>query len=156
MSNIILCGFKGSGKTTFGRKIAENLRLAFLDTDALVRKVEDEKLFRLLEKEAVLSLQHVQNTVIATGGGTVLDPDNVAILKKLGTIIYLQVDKEELRKKPLPIFITDFEKMYQDRLPIYEKIADVIINPQAWEVILSELSFASLRGGNRTEKPSAS
>ena len=82
-------------------------------------------------------MRDVKNTVIATGGGTFLDIANTTLLKKLGKIVYLHLEKEELRRRilipPLPAFISHddpykgFEKMYEDRFFLYEQIADVVI-----------------------------
>ncbi len=139
-----MCGFKRSGKSTLGRELAKELGYHFIDTDLLIasdcRKFFLDlgtDVFRRYEKKIVFSLQHVEHSIIATGGGTILDPDNVAILKRLGKIVYLQVDKEELSQRllqpPLPAFFSpdkpeqSFEEMYRERAPIYEKIADVTI-----------------------------
>ena len=81
------------------------------------------------------ALLELHSCVIATGGGAVLDPDNVAVFKRLGKIIYLKVEKEVIKqrllKKP-PAFLDQldlegsFEKMYAERMPLYEQIADEV------------------------------
>lgn len=146
MSNIILIGFKSSGKTTLGKKIAEATGRHFVDTDDLVAKncralyLHDPAAFREIEKEVIRALAEFQHSVIATGGGAILDPENVAILKKLGKVIYLQVEKEELKrrllKEPLPAILDpehpeeSFEKMYQARRFLYAQIADDIVDTE--------------------------
>lgn len=146
MNNIILIGFKSCGKTTLGKKISEKKGLHFIDTDELVSKncrqlyLQGPEAFRDIEKEVIKALVGFENCVIATGGGAILDPENVAILKKLGKIFYLRVPKEELRRRllvePLPAFLDpghpeeSFEKMYQDRKDLYEQVADEIIDDQ--------------------------
>ncbi|MGL4348359.1 MAG: shikimate kinase [Chlamydiales bacterium] len=84
--NIILFGLPRSGKTTIGQKLAVNLSLSFIDTDRIIEKLYQkrfkspyscreiyqkfgEKKFRILESEAIFSLQNQSNTVIALGGG---------------------------------------------------------------------------------------
>lgn len=170
-NNVVLVGFKRSGKTTHGKKIAEKLNCNFIDTDDLIafdcrRFYQDigADSFRLLEKKIIFSLGVVQRSVIATGGGSILDPDNVFALKKMGKVIYLQVPKDELKarllKSPIPSFLDpqdldgSFEKMYRHRSPIYKKIADIIVKDEhnLWEVIHSEPFFASLHGANLTAK----
>jgi shikimate kinase len=145
-SNIILCGFKSSGKTTLGKKISEKTGLHFIDTDDLVSQncralyLHSVEAFRDIEREVIAALADFQNCVIATGGGAILDPANVKILKALGKIFYLRVPKEELKKRilidPLPAFLDpsdpegSFEQMYQERLGIYESIADHIVDSE--------------------------
>ncbi len=146
MNNIILCGFKSSGKTTLGKKIAEKTGLHFIDTDELVSKncrqlyLQGPEAFREIEKEVIGALVGFEHCVIATGGGAILDPANVAILKKLGKIFYLRVPKEELRRRlladPLPAFLDlnnpeeSFEEMYESRKDLYEQIADEVIDTE--------------------------
>lgn len=147
--NLILFGFKASGKTHFGKLIATQMHRPFIDTDDLilelyaketghVRKAKEiyaklgESAFRALEKRALLTLKNVENAVIAVGGGTVLDPENVEILQKVGALVYLQTSPEKLKqrifKDELPAFLdpTDpegsFWQMIQDRAPIYRSI----------------------------------
>ena len=143
MNNVILIGFKRSGKTSFGKQLAIKLKRPFIDTDDLIShdchqfyKEVGEASFRLLEKKVVFALSSTRESVIATGGGTILDPDNVSILRKIGKLIYIYVPKNELKnrlvKKPIPAFLDledpegSFEKMFEVRSPIFEKIADVI------------------------------
>ncbi len=142
MSNIILCGFKSSGKSTLARQIAEKTGLHYIDTDHLIGSdypylQDNPAIFREQEKKVIAALEEFQNCVIATGGGAILDPANVAVLKKLGKIFYLKVEKEELKRRllkdPLPAFLdqespeASFEKMYQEREPLYLSIADVVL-----------------------------
>lgn len=179
--NWILYGFKGVGKTYFGQKLG----LPFLDTDQLIMQKEGciireivqkkgEVYFRQTEKQIIQSL-HPSRSVIAVGGGAVLDPVNVAALQKLGHLIYLKRSKEWIKKQmltsPLPTFIDanqpeeSFERMYQTRIPLYEKISsftldldnkkEIEILGELWQVIDSDKSFASQHGENRMAKPSA-
>lgn len=153
MNNIILCGYKSCGKTTLGRKISEKTGLHYIDTDDLVSKncrqlyLHSEEAFREIEKEVIAALVDFQNSVIATGGGSVLAPENVAILKKLGKIFYLRVPKEVIKERllsgKLPTFLDpnrpeeSFEEMYESRKDLYEQIADHIIDheDQIWSLI---------------------
>ena len=151
MNNVILCGFKSCGKTTLAKKIAEKRGLHYIDTDELISKNNRKfyleigpEAFRDIEKKVIQALIGFQNCVIATGGGAVLDPENVTLLKQLGKIFYLRITKEELKhrllKDPLPAFLDphnpeeSFEKMYQSRKDLYEQIADHIIDheDQIW------------------------
>ncbi len=152
--NIILIGFKNCGKTTMGKVLAESKGWRFVDTDHLIEetynasnqthlstcdiyKKEGSDFFRELEHKVLTTLIDSQNTVIATGGGIVIEEKNRDILKKLGTVLYLNVPKEELKKRmnknKLPAFLEEsnsddsFEEVYKFRKPIYELLADEII-----------------------------
>lgn len=141
--NIILFGFKRCGKTHFGKLLAKKLNRPFIDTDHLIEEAYGEKCrqialkigdkaFRELEKQAVASLSTEQGAIISVGGGAILDPDNAKKLAELGTLIYLQIDKETLKKRllsgDLPSYLdpedrmSSFEAMYQERKAIYEHI----------------------------------
>ncbi|HSX04041.1 MAG TPA: shikimate kinase [Rhabdochlamydiaceae bacterium] len=155
--NLILFGFKGCGKTHFGKLVADRLHLPFLDIDHLIeqayfkqfhlpfscRQIALEKgngYFRALEKESVHSLGNIKNYIIALGGGTVLDENNVTFLKQLGKLLYLKIDKETLKKRilshELPSYLDpddpeeSFENMYHDRKEKYEAIGAKAIDLQ--------------------------
>ncbi|MDP1834804.1 MAG: shikimate kinase [Chlamydiales bacterium] len=100
-----------------------------------------EEFFRALERDAVRKMRLVKNGVIATGGGSVLDYYNHAELKKNGLLVYLKTPKEVIKKrmletKPLPGILDpddpekSFERMYKERSPIYDKIADVVLDTE--------------------------
>ena len=173
----MLCGFKGCGKTHF----AKRLNLPFLDLDALIEEKAGCSIkqlimqygkthFRRVEKDIATTLR-VDGHVIALGGGTPLDPDSLKHLKSLGTFLYLKCPKELLKKRilspPYPAFISsdeDFEKIYSQRIPYYEKIADHIIEMEdqsesaileaLWQVINLETSLESPLGASLMAKPS--
>ena len=79
MNNIILCGFKSSGKTTLAKKISEKTGMHYIDTDELVSKncrqlyLQGPEAFRDIEKEVIKALVGFENCIIATGGGAILD-----------------------------------------------------------------------------------
>jgi shikimate kinase len=154
--NIVLFGLKSSGKTTFGKKLAEKLNKAFIDTDRLIEETyqvnRQKKLtisqiyqevgpvtFRAFEYEVIQSLQDVQNSVIAVGGSVMLLYENVEALKKNSSLIYLVFDREALKKRvlaydPIPAFLdpndpeSSFDKMYDQRDHEYKKIPATQIN----------------------------
>ncbi|MBP9841049.1 MAG: hypothetical protein KBC64_01330 [Simkaniaceae bacterium] len=161
--NLILFGFKNCGKTYFGKLIAEELKLSYIDTDALIENLNEmpcsrlykmvgAEPFRQMEREAIHSLQSVSHSVISLGGGAVLDEKNVSFLQKIGRLVYLKVDKEilkqrMLRQSELPAYIdpqareTSFEIMYTERLPIYEGIqaTKLDLTGKSNEKVLKEL-----------------
>lgn len=100
MKNVVLIGFMGTGKTSTGRLLASRLGRPFIDTDQKIEnesnmtipemfKIHGEQYFRQKEKEMVTRVSRYTCAVIATGGGVVLFPENVARLKSNGIVIAL-------------------------------------------------------------------
>lgn len=107
MRNIVLVGFMGAGKTTTGRVLAQKLNRRFIDLDREIEgscgmavseifRVHGEAFFRERERLTIRDLLPRDNTVIATGGGAVLLPENVANLKKHGKMICLAANTETI------------------------------------------------------------
>jgi shikimate kinase len=105
VSRVILTGFMATGKTEVGRRLAHLLGRPFVDTDELieaatghsVREIfarEGETHFRTLERNAVVQACTVPEAVIATGGGTLVDPENRRRLSAAGPIFCLTADPE--------------------------------------------------------------
>ncbi len=101
--NIVLIGFMGSGKSTLGRRLAKRLGYKFIDTDSAIEQVtgktveqifrkDGEIRFRSEEKLLARKLSDRSGLVIATGGGLVLNPENVELLKQNGALICLRAD----------------------------------------------------------------
>ena len=153
--NIVLTGLASSGKTSVGKKLADQLNFDFIDLDNLIsglhKKLKKEKLsvqdifikygekyFRNLEKKAVKEVSNIQNCIIATGGGTLEDKENAEILKKNGMIIFLNVDinilaKRIINQSPRPIFkgldpIEILKIMSEKRIQLFEQFSDIIID----------------------------
>lgn len=145
---LILIGFKACGKTSVGRALAQYLQIPFIDTDTLVEaryaaetgqalpcseiyRAIGEPAFRAIEKKVVASLATTGLAVIATGGGVVLDPENVRVLRRLGTVVYLFAAYEtlltRLQAQTLPAFLddlTDFQNLFKRRQALYRKLSD--------------------------------
>jgi shikimate kinase len=103
--NIILTGFMGTGKSVVGRALARRLHRKFIDTDALIENTagmsivrlfadKGEPFFRKLEKQAIAHACTEEKAVIATGGGAMIDEENVKQLKACGTVICLTATPE--------------------------------------------------------------
>ncbi len=106
-SRIFLIGPMGAGKTTIGKRLAKALKYKFIDCDhelekrtgvsvALIFEIEGEAGFRQREKRLINELTQLDEIVLATGGGAVLDADNRANLHARGFVAYLHADVEEL------------------------------------------------------------
>lgn len=111
MSNIILIGFMGCGKTTFGKWIAKNKQMTFCDTDQYIEEKEQtsiqdifqkkgETYFRELETKVIKELTGtLENAVISVGGGLPVKEENRGLLKKLGKVVYLRTSVDELVRR---------------------------------------------------------
>ena len=108
--NIVLCGFMGSGKTTIGRLLKEKLKMPLVDIDEMIESDTGltisqifekfgEDGFRKIECDTVKKASEMKNTIISTGGGSVLNPDNVTTLKSTGKIFFLDVTPETVLKR---------------------------------------------------------
>ena len=108
--NLVLIGYRATGKTSVGARLAEALHCPFVDLDqVLVREAGrsvadivaqdgwDE--FRRLEKELVARYRDTRGLVLATGGGVILDPDNVAALRKNGILIWLTAEPAAIQAR---------------------------------------------------------
>ena len=107
MKNIVLTGFMGTGKSTVGKKVAEKLDMKFIDMDSYIENklgmtISDiflnkgEPYFREIEKEAAKELSRFTGTVIATGGGIVLNSENIKNFRENGIVICLKADVDTI------------------------------------------------------------
>ncbi|HMP90014.1 MAG TPA: shikimate kinase [Kiritimatiellia bacterium] len=108
--NIILVGFMGTGKSSAGRLIAERLGLEFIDMDDEITRREGcsipdifrdrgEPAFRAIERDLVVELSNRTGLVISTGGGIVLNPDNILDFSRKGLVVCLQASPETVLRR---------------------------------------------------------
>ncbi|MBI3065940.1 MAG: shikimate kinase [Deltaproteobacteria bacterium] len=108
--NIALTGFMAVGKSAVGRALAKRLERRFVDLDRVIEKSEQMKVkdifsrkgeayFRRLEKQKLAQVLEQENQVIATGGGVVMDEDNVRLLREKSLLICLTASAEVLLKR---------------------------------------------------------
>jgi len=161
--NIVLVGPMGSGKTTIGRRLAALLDKQFIDCDqaleqhlgvniALIFDLEGEHGFRKREQQLIKDLCQSRNTVLATGGGSVLAVENRDQLTKFGLVIYLRTSVNQqlsrLQKdktRPLlqrPDREQHLHKLAQQRDPIYTAMADVTV--QAQDLSVDQMALHTL------------
>lgn len=146
--NVFLIGPMGVGKTTVGKLLAKQLGKTFMDADAELEErtgvtittifdIEGEAGFRRREAGMLQELSERDNIVLATGGGAILDEENRRVLRKNGTVVYLEADMELLlertrnsRNRPL-LETKDreatLERLMEEREPLYRAEADVIV-----------------------------
>ena len=157
--SIVLIGMPSSGKTTVGRILAEKCGKQLADTDEyIIKKIgmpisdffakHGEAEFRKIEKETVAELSATGGRIIATGGGAVLDAENVRALKQNGVLVFLDRRPENLiatDDRPLASRRSALEKLYAERYDIYYAAAELHIDanttPEAEaDAILKELA----------------
>lgn len=146
--NIILIGMPGSGKSTIGVVLAKILNYDFVDVDLVIQQRCDKTLQRLIdalgpdgfisvENEVLLDMDF-QHTIISTGGSAVYSHDAITHLAEIGRIVYLEVGLPELKER-LSDFsergvvmrregCTSLEDLFEERVPLYEKYAEVTVN----------------------------
>ncbi|MDD4203148.1 MAG: shikimate kinase [Candidatus Omnitrophica bacterium] len=148
MKNIVLIGFMGTGKTAIGQMLAQTLGVKYVSTDDVIeekagKKISDifqqdgEPSFREMECNVVKELSGKNDIVIDTGGGIVLNPNNIHLLRKNGNIICLWSSPEVIYKRvkehthrPLLSVKDPLQKIkdiLEQRRPLYEG-ADYFVN----------------------------
>jgi len=163
MTNLVLIGFMGVGKGTVARELIKETGKFGVDCDDLIESMENRKIkaifeangedyFRNLEKQTAQWLEkNVKNTIISTGGGF-YKVDN---LNKIGKVIYLKSSfdgiisrlkaqpnsEKKLAKRPLLKDMKKATELFNQRAPIYEEKADIIIDVEnkSLQIVVKEL-----------------
>lgn len=145
-SNVVLIGMPGAGKSTVGVILAKRLGYAFLDVDVELQARSGRRLqdiidgdglaaFRRIEEETLLALRP-RRTVIATGGSAVYSDAGMAALQASGTLVFLDLPLAELEGRIVDMdrrgLVIDpgesFAALYQRRLPLYRRWADLAVD----------------------------
>jgi shikimate kinase len=153
--NVFLVGPMGSGKSAVGRQLAGRLGMSFLDSDVEIEALtgvdipyifekEGEAGFRVREREVLDALTGRAGVVIATGGGAVLDAATRDRLRSRGCVVYLRTSvNQQLARtrrsghRPLlrnPDPLGTLERLMQVRAPLYEEIADLVVETDSRKV----------------------
>jgi shikimate kinase len=174
--NLVLIGYRATGKTSVGARLAEMLHCPFVDLDQVLvqeagRSVADIVAqggwaeFRRLEKNLVSRYRDAQGLVLATGGGVVLDPDNVAALRENGILIWLTADpaaiqarlaQDQPRDANRPSLtggdtIREVIEVFKARAPLYQAAAQISIDTthrsvaQVVKLVLAALKSEEVR-----------
>lgn len=180
--NVVLIGFRGSGKSTVGRLLGERLRRDFIDCDDFIEKRTQltireiferhgESHFRALESEAIAELSKLDGKIVATGGGAVLKYQNMQVFKRAGgRVFFLQVSPEtayeRIQADPAtrsrrPALsdkdpFTEIREQITLRAPYYLQAADVVVPADARSVAdVVEDIVRHLAGGGHEEREPA-
>jgi len=138
--NIVLIGMPMSGKSYYSRAVSNLYQKDLVDIDLLIEETSSksipeifndlgESLFRKLETDTIKKVSISHNLAISTGGGVILNKENIDYLRQNGIIIFLDMPLSELKKcnpknRPLLKDPKNIEKLYNDRYPLYYKYCD--------------------------------
>jgi len=147
--NVVLIGYRGTGKSTVGKVVAARLGRTLLSTDAEIVKRAGENIpkivaqhgwdyFRDLESQVCRELAGQDGLVIDTGGGAILRPENVEQLKRNGTLFWLTASVESITQRigrddqrpsltGTKSFVEEVEEVLRERTPKYQAAADHVI-----------------------------
>ncbi len=146
MSNIVLIGMPGCGKSTVGVVLAKAMAMDFVDSDLVIQREMNAKLSELLDQygddgfrdieERINAELDVQNSVIATGGSVVYGPKAMAHLREIGTVIYLKLSCPTIADRLGDLHARGvtikpgwtLQDLYNERVPLYEQWADVVVD----------------------------
>ena len=152
MGNIVLIGMPGCGKSTVGVLLAKAMGMHFVDTDVVFQAREGKKLqciideigidaFLKREEEAILGFS-CDKTVIATGGSVVYGEKAMKYLHEKGVVVYIRLPYAEIERRlsnlaTRGVTLRDGQTLYdlyQERIPLYEKEADLVLDASGFEI----------------------
>lgn len=146
MKNIILIGMPGCGKSTVGVILAKIIGYSFLDSDLLIQEKDGRLLSEIISQEGLDGFNKIENkinasidvsrSVIATGGSVIYGKEAMEHFKKIGIVVYIRLPYEEIAKRlsdltQRGVSIKEGQTLldlYNERIPLYEKYADVIVD----------------------------
>jgi len=153
--NLVLVGPMGAGKSSIGKRLAQQLGLVFVDADhrleeitgapvPLIFECEGEAGFRVRESQLIAELMRERGQLVATGGGAVLSAENRQQLRRGGFVVYLKVSVEQqlerlARDRTRPLLATDdkhgrLEALAATRNTLYEEVADLVFDSDGMAV----------------------
>jgi shikimate kinase len=163
---VYLVGMPGAGKSVVGAELAGRLGVPFVDLDVEIERqtgrtvseifaTEGEAGFRALEAQALVKASAEDPSVVACGGGVVLEPANRITLRNTGTAVFLDVPIEQLRERvtpaadrPLIRAEGDLDRVLEAREPLYREFAAHVVDAsgtpgQVADAIVEELRWSA-------------
>lgn len=152
MRNVILIGMPSCGKSTCGVVLAKTMNKGFVDTDLLIQQKEGMALQEIINQHGNAYFHQVEekvlcdfegyNYVVATGGSAIYYEKAIEKFKQNGTVVYLKVSLETVLARLRNIKTRGvtlakgqtLEDLYRERIPLYEKYADVVIESEGCTV----------------------
>lgn len=171
MDNLVLIGMPACGKSTAGVLLAKTLGFGFIDSDLLIQKRENCLLSELIERKGIegfiaaerdanCSIQ-AEKSIISTGGSVIYCDETMQYLKSLGAVIYIRLSYETVYKRLGDIPVSrgvvvrrgeNLKDLYEERVPLYEKYADYIVDGEGQTVEQTVQTlyrlYQSIRGGS--------
>ena len=161
-SNIILIGMPGCGKSTVGVVLAKAAGYRFLDSDLVIQEQEGMLLSEIISERGIEGFAETENrinasintekTVIATGGSVIYGQQAMEHFKNIGLVVYIRLPYEQIKKR-----LGDLTKrgvsirpgqtlreLYDERAPMYEKYADIIVDEDDLDISDTALRIAGL------------
>ena len=144
--NIILIGMSGVGKSHIGRELSSKVGYNFIDIDEIIERSSGKKLqemidelgnekFLKIEEKAILGIGRIDNSVISPGGSSIYSEKAMNFLKSISKIVFLSATLEEIKKRTSNFskrgivgLERGLEKIFDERLPLYRKYADITID----------------------------
>ena len=144
--NIALIGMPGSGKSTVGVVLAKRLGRRFVDSDLVIQERHGKLLHELITEHGVEGFWQIEsnvnaslnleNSIIATGGSACYEPEGMQHLRDISTVVYLKLPYEEVEQRLGDLNARGvtlqpgqtLRDLYEERTPLYEKYADLIID----------------------------
>lgn len=152
MKNIILIGMPGCGKSTIGVVLAKMIGYRFIDSDLLIQESQGRLLCDIIEEDGIEKFNEIENrvnaqiktdkSVIATGGSVIYGKDAMQHFKNIGVIIYIRLPYYQISQRlgnlaKRGVSIKEgqtLKDLYQERTPLYEKYADIIIDESGMSI----------------------
>ena len=144
--HLFFIGFLGAGKSTLARNLGRLFHRRYVDTDKLVERKTGRSVtqlfgergeggFRVLETEALRALGRERSLLVSCGGGIIETPENIELMRSMGTCVYLELDIEDsLRQICRADTRPDFQspehaaRLLEHRRPLYEQAADITVD----------------------------
>ena len=160
---VYLVGMPGAGKSVVGRELADRLGVPFLDLDeriereagvsvAEIFRTEGEAVFRAREAATLVEASRQDPSVVACGGGVVLEPANRITLRNTGVVVFLNAPLDVLRERirpdaerPLIQQDGDLERLLQSREPLYREFAAHVVDGSGTPGAVAEAIVEELR-----------
>ncbi len=151
-TNIVLIGMPSCGKSTIGVVLAKALGYRFVDSDLVIQERTGKLLSEIIEEEGIEVFNQIENdinasldyqkAIIATGGSVIYGEEAMEHLRSIGTVVYIELPFSVLQERigdlnARGVSIKEgqsFKELYEERKPLYEKYADVIVSTEGLSI----------------------
>lgn len=151
-TNIVLIGMPSCGKSTIGVVLAKALGYCFVDSDLVIQERTGKLLSDIIEEEGIEVFNQIENdinasldyhkAIIATGGSVIYGEEAMEHLRSIGTVVYIELPFSVLQERIGDLNARgvsikqgqSFKELYEERKPLYEKYADVIVSTEGLSI----------------------